>query len=175
MPFLRAKNLQEQELDAVLMHVEQAASSPSWMIVQGPATIRFEVFKSDRILPDLRERGRIFGTQGELRWRFYDGAYRTVFLGHENWIGEMLENHDGALENLTATYFQMLLCGERKANQDYWAENLIPQKLHYPLDEPAARVTLKIENWRDAAHRVHYSRFCRIVPYPGKESRHATR
>lgn len=117
--------------------------------------------------------GRLFSSEGELRWRFLpmlgDCSIRAVFLGKaelgEHW-GKLKPRPD--LEGLFPTTMEYQLWGQQTSETPgEWIELRIPHRFRYPVESSvlhSGRVLakLEVELWKDRTARVHFVRLCRV-------------
>ena len=117
--------------------------------------------------------GRLFSSEGELRWRFLpmlgDRSIRAVFLGKAE-LGEHWEKLKPRpeLEGLSPTIMEYQLWGQQTSETPgEWIELRIPHRFRYPVESGVPRsgrilAKLEVELWRDRTGRVHFVRFCRV-------------
>jgi hypothetical protein len=123
--------------------------------------------------------GRLFGNQGELRWRklpaLGESAWRTVYLGEDAESVASLEKRS-ELDDLTSTKSEHPLWGiltaeaQRRGHaQDEWVELRIPHRFRYPVTVPTPpplAVKLIVETWKDKRGEAHFMRLCDLLAYP---------
>ena len=112
--------------------------------------------------------GRLFAADGELRWRIVpflgSSCWRTVFLGHTDWVGTSLEDHSPRLEGLDTRRESFYLWGlQTQAAPGSWIELRIPHRFRYPTVPPdASRVKIAVEQWLDNVGESHFVRLCNL-------------
>ena len=111
--------------------------------------------------------GRLFAADGELRWRVVPFlglfCWRTVFLGHTDWVGAILEDHSSCLNGLDTRQERFYLWGLQKEIPGSWIELRIPHRFRYPAVPPdASRVKIAVEQWLDNVGEPHFVRLCNL-------------
>ena len=111
--------------------------------------------------------GRLFGPDGELRWRnipmLAPSCWRTVFLGNVDWVGEVLEDSSDCLSHLQLHQDSFFLWGQlTETAPDEWIELRIPHRFQYPVDEKPNRVKIITQQWRDDTGEPHFVRLCNL-------------
>ena len=111
--------------------------------------------------------GRLFAADGELRWRVVPFlglfCWRTVFLGHADWVGATLEDHSSCLNGLDTRQARFYLWGLQKEIPGSWIELRIPHRFHYPaVPSDASRVKIVVEQWLDNVGEPHFVRLCNL-------------
>ena len=114
--------------------------------------------------------GRLFASDGELRWRTIPSLgptpFRCVFLGQTDWFPNELDDMSAELGGLKPARKQYLLWGQQTdIAPDEWIELRIPHRFRYPIKNYAERVVLESEYWVDKTLQPHFVRFCDLHPY----------
>ena len=117
-------------------------------------------------------RGRIFATQGELRWEQMDGKFWAVFCGESINLPSFTSEIAVELqpEKLTLREQSYYLWGKRVQTKDLpklglppqtvaFVELQIPRILHYPVTSSAKRVKLKMKEYYATDGALVYARF----------------
>lgn len=134
-----------------------------------PAEARLMRFVNDESFLSATEQGRIFSSEGELRWRSLGRSFRLVYLGNPP-IPDDLTDFSSELETLSPVSQRFLLWGERTDIQNEWLEQQVPHRFNYPIDSaqfPRGRAALVVEQWVDAAKIPQFSRYHSIVEVKG--------
>ena len=134
---------------------------------------REPIKKSSRDCLTKSTAGRLFATDGELRWRTIpalgDACRRMVFLGNVDWVGTTLEDYSDNLKNLHPCQGNFFLWGQQTETvPDKWIELRIPHRFHYPITGNPSRVKVVTEQWNDDTGDPHFVRLCSLKPYEGK-------
>lgn len=115
--------------------------------------------------------GRLFASDGELRWRVVpalgESCWRTVFLGSADWVGANLDDNSEALNGLFPTRDQdrFFLWGRQTdETPGEWIELRIPHRFRYPVAGDCANVQAEVEQWCDEVGEPHFLRLCDLVP-----------
>lgn len=117
--------------------------------------------------------GRLFASDGELRWRVVpalgESCWRTVFLGGADWVGAGLVDHSEGLNGLCPSRNHFFLWGRQTEHTPgEWIELRIPHRFRYPVDGGGGRVRsnvqVEVEQWRDEVGELHFFRLCDLVP-----------
>ena len=111
--------------------------------------------------------GRLFGPEGELRWRVIPAlgrqCWRTVFLGTADWVGNALPDYSDDLKGLSPNQEVYYLWGTQTATTPgEWIELRIPHRLQYPIAKPSQRVKVVVEQWKDDSGETHFVRLCEL-------------
>ena len=114
--------------------------------------------------------GRLFASEGELRWRVIpalgQSCWRAVFLGTDDWTHSALDDHSAVLDGLHPHRDGFLLWGQQTdATPDEWVELRIPHRFRYPVAGNPRGVRVVVEQWRDDAGEPHFIRLCGLEPY----------
>ncbi len=118
MAILKAKDLNCEEWKTLID--ELSVPDETRMIVESIEDIRFEWYDKDRFPIGNCIRGKIFNSQGELKWRLIGDVYRTVFLGDNDWSGGILIDLSQELNELSAKKDWIVLWGTRTDLKDEW-------------------------------------------------------
>lgn len=157
MPFLKARDITSDEWKCLL---EGLSIPQARMIIESPEAIIFDWFDKSKVLNQFF-RGRIFSPSGEFKWRKIGGLYRTVSLGDNDWVGNALDDFCHELSSLERRLSGYILWGERHDLEPEWIEQIIPQRLCYPLSNgkiARGRVKLIIEEWVSKTGEVVFNR-----------------
>lgn len=160
MTIFKAKDLSKDIWQSLLEHLE--VPQQTRMIIETPEQVVFTWFKASLIPFADCTRGRIFHTKGELKWRQIDGCYRSVFLGREDWVGDILDDAADELEGLLPENGEMVLWGMRTDLTNEWIEQSVPHRFNYPFEGgsiPYGRLKLITENWHDSLGHLVLTRF----------------
>jgi len=117
-------------------------------------------------------RGRIFSTDGELRWEQQDGLFWVVYCGKNLDLPSFTQETltDLQSENLRVDERSYFLWGKRVEAQDLatlglpaqtvaFVELQIPRILRYPVSSAAKRVKMKVKEYFAADGSLAYARF----------------
>ena len=127
--------------------------------------------RSDEAVRKILQRsasGRVFNSDGELRWRAIPAlgtsCWRTVFLGPGNWMNHALEDHSHILNGLSPHSSSSYLWGQQTSNTPgEWLDLRIPHRFRYPVaKQETGRVKIAIEEWRDGTGEPHFVRLCNL-------------
>ncbi len=140
---------------------ELAKPEPVLLLAFAPDRFWFE-FWQDQAKDMVRsEQGRIFGPQGELKWRQAKQGFQVVYLG-ENGPRSWLQDASEELRSLHPAWREVLLWGERTDLEQGWIEQQVPHRFDYPVssqEHKRGRVTMKLEEWRDKAGMPCFVRY----------------
>lgn len=153
----------------------QQFQSMPMILAFSPAQALFATWDLDPSFLETTEQGRIFSTEGELKWRRVDGLMRVVYLG-EGPFPDGLEDHSPELENLERHNGELILWGERNDLKNEWIEQQVPHRFNYPLRTTKysrGRAAIIIENWTDAFGFARFSRYHSFTEIRGED--HAQR
>lgn len=109
--------------------------------------------------------GRLFGPDGELRWRHIPtlGKFccRCVFLGKVDWVNSKLNDHSSELARLAPETKRHLLWGQQTdVSPGEWIELRIPHRFRYPIHGDPRSVLIETECWCDLSRQPHFFRLC---------------
>jgi len=171
MTIFKAKDLSKDIWQSLLKHLD--VPDKTRMIIEAPEQAIFTWFADYPIPFEICTRGRIFHVEGELKWRRIDGFYRSVFLGKEDWVGDILDDAADELEGLLPENGEMVLWGMRTDLADEWIEQSVPHRFNYPFEGgsiPYGRLKLITENWRDSLGRLVLTRFLDLLEMEGENA-----
>ena len=129
----------------------------------------FSRFEMDEGFLTKTDQGRIFSTQGELRWRRIGDHMRAVYLGESPPDG--LEDHSGHLTSLEKQTGEYILWGRRTDLENEWLEQQVPNRLAFPVEGRAhsrGRVALVVESWVDASGQPKFARYHSLKEIEGE-------
>ena len=118
--------------------------------------------------------GRLFDSDGELRWRIIpalgQSCWRTVFLGNADWVGDALKDHSANLNDLHTRQDSFFLWGQQTdVTPEEWIELRIPHRFRYPITGNPNRVKVVVEQWEDDTGEPHFVRLCDLESCQEKE------
>jgi hypothetical protein len=152
-------------------HIHSEALSDLLADLGAPDTDLFLAFAPDRFWfepwhgqaegLERTDQGRVFGPQGELKWRQAKQGFQVVYLGDngpQNWLQDASEE----LSSLHPAWREVFLWGVRTDLEQEWMEQQVPHRFDYPASSQKhkrGRVTIKLEEWRDKAGMPCFVRY----------------
>ncbi len=106
--------------------------------------------------------GRLFGSQGELRWQKTKRGYALIWLSEES-LPEDFEEQ-GKWETTSPHEMYLLGGGETKP----WRDTRIPRKLNYPIKPWCKYPCVKVIQYKEQhSQTIRFTRYTEFVPKTG--------
>ena len=105
--------------------------------------------------------GRMFGSQGELRWQKTKSGYALLWLSEES-LPEDFEEQ-GKWETTSPQDIHLLGGGETKS----WRDTRIPRKLKYPMDWCESPCVKVIQYREKTSQTIRFTRYTAFVQKSG--------
>jgi len=138
-----------------------------YAIVENVDVIYFDIYERVE-QPANWVQGRVFGPQGELRWRRSRGLTHLVLITDLETANLMALGFEGCValpsvsgdDGLTEYY----LWGENQHGKGVWLEGRIPKPLHYPLAFTAKCAKMRVREYRNERGVVEFVRYVEVIP-----------
>jgi len=121
--------------------------------------------RGNDVSPGLWTTGRVFGEEGELRWRRRGDKFGVTFLSEsplpKEWPLEPLLNGNKQPIEWEVEETDLILWGERKKGDEGWMEAKIPEVILYPLDSKQGKAKI-VAAYYKRAELVQFTRFKRV-------------
>ncbi len=146
-------------------------AAESLLLAFSPAEFKFEPFALNQSFLAVTDQGRIFSSEGELKWRRVGNHMRLVYLGNPVQV-EGFTDDSAELESLKPDQYDLILWGIRTDTKNEWIEQQVPHRFDYPVTgEPISRgrVALVVEQWLDTGGLPRFSRYHHIKEIKGEK------
>ena len=135
---------------------------PSYYLLQCPHRIAdWQTGMPDSVEIDIYIQGRIFGTDGELRWQKTEGSYTLIWLSE----GELPDGFAALGDWETGKPQDIYLLGGGDSPE--WRDTRIPRKLVYPIEKSQYPCVKAIQYKESNSHTIRFTRYIEFIAKKG--------